>query len=89
MSEECQFLSIMLETLPAFLGIAGLPDALNHLFKVVLDVVLDGIDLDDVLSEVVVLYVCDLRVFIPLLSQIVEMIGLHLFDDLPQPVVEG
>jgi len=89
MPKKRQFLPVMLQALPAFLGIARLPDPLNHLLQMVFNIVLDPIDLYDVLPEVVVLNICDLRVLVPFLREVEQMVRLHLLDDLHQPVVEG
>jgi hypothetical protein len=56
---------------------------------VILNVVLNHIDLDDVLPQMVVLNIGYLGVLIPLLSQIEEVIGLHLLNDFHQSIVEG
>lgn len=55
----------------------------------VLNIILYAVDLNDVLPEMVVLYICYLRVFILLLSQVKEVICLHLLDDLYEPIIEG
>ena len=53
------------------------------------DIVLDHVDLDDVLSECVVLDVCHLRILILLLGEVADVVVFHLFDDLNESIVEG
>lgn len=55
----------------------------------IFNVVLDAVDLNDVFPEMVVLNICYLSVFVLLLSQVEQMIGLHFFDDLDESIVEG
>lgn len=54
----------------------------------VLNIILDAIDLNDVLPEMVVLNIRYLRVFVLLLSQVEEVIRLHLFDDLYESIIK-
>ena len=89
MIEEGQLLPVVLQTFPALRLIARFPYPFKHLLKMVLNVILDAVDLDDVLPEVIVLYICDLRVFVLLFSEVEEVIGFHFLDDLDQPIVEG
>lgn len=54
----------------------------------VLNIILDSVDLNDVLPEMVVLNIRYLRVFVLLLGQVEEVISLHLFDDLYEPIIK-
>lgn len=89
MVEQGQLLAVVLQTFPALRLVARLPNAFQHLFKVVLNVILDAVDLNDIFAEMVVLNVCYLCIFVPLLSQVKEVVRFHFFNDLYQPIVEG
>lgn len=88
MPEEGKLLAIVIQAFSALGSFSGVLDAFQDFSHVIFDVVFDDIDFDDVLSQVVVLDICDLSVFVAFLHEITEMVGLHLFDYLDQPVVE-
>ena len=54
-----------------------------------LDIVFDGVDLNDIFSDVVVLNIGNLGVFLFLHHQIVQVIVLHLLNDFDQLVVKS
>lgn len=88
-SEEGEFLSIVLETFSALRGISRVTNPFEDLLHVALYVSFNVVDFDDVLPDVVVLDLCDLSVLVPLLHQVGQVVGFHLLNDLHQPVVES
>ena len=54
----------------------------------ILDIVLDDIYFDNVLPQIIVLDISNLRIFVSLLHKITEMIFLHLFNYLYQSIIE-
>ena len=57
-------------------------------FKLQLLLLLDGVDLYDVLADVIILDLCYLRVFVSFLHQIAQMVSLHLLNDLNQTIIK-
>ena len=58
----------MIQTLPALRFIMSCPNPLQHFSHIALNIVLNGVDLKNILPDVIVLDICNLGVFIPLLE---------------------
>lgn len=89
MTKNSHFLSIVFQTFLALVTVTCLSYALQNFFQVVFNIVLNDVDLDDVLSQTVILYVSYLRIFILFGYQVSQMISFHLLNNLNQPIVKG
>lgn len=54
----------------------------------ILDIVLDHVDFNDVFSKIVILYVSNLSILVPLCHQISNVVCFHFLDDFHKSVVE-